>query len=108
MVEVFGTELLEEVAGSVLVVVCLMLVVVEVFGTELVDEVVGSVLVVVSIMLVVVDVVGARLVDEVVGSVLVGIELVETSLVVVVPVSGYFTMLEKPLCTSALYALTAK
>ena len=54
MVEVFGTELLEEVTGSVLVVVSIMLVVVEVFGTELVDEVAGSVLVVVCIMLVVV------------------------------------------------------
>ena len=52
----------------------------EVVGTELLAEVIGT-----------------ELLEEGVGSVLVGIELVEAALVVVVPASGYFTMLEKSL-----------
>jgi hypothetical protein len=61
-----------------------------------VDEVVGSVLVVVGLMLVVVEVVGAELVEVVVGSVLVVVGMV---LVVVEPAAGIVrvTSLEKPL-----------
>ena len=72
---------------------------VEVVEIELVDEVVGSVLVVVGMVLAAVEVVEAGLVDEVVVSVLVAVEVVETALVVVPPTTGtvYVCSLEKPL-----------
>jgi len=90
VVEVVEAALVDEGAGSVLVVVGMVLVVLEVVKAELVDEVVGSMLVVVAMVLVVLEVVKTELV---------AIELVETALVVVAPATGtvYVIWLEKPL-----------